>query len=293
MHTDENGRQHWLLVSATPFQGGSTAIAGGIATAQDITERKRAESAEAANQFLSALAHEERLTTAGEMAAGLAHELNQPLTAITYFCDYAASIVRGSRIRRRAELVEALDDIDEQSHRAADIIASLRRFVGRLDTRRAPQDINGIVEETVRFAGWTIQNAGGQIDLELADHLPHVTVDRTQIHQVLMNLIRNASAAMLQAGSDPRAITIVTATADDDTEPALQVTVGDTGPGVPADTAHQVFAPYQSSTPNSLGLGLWISRSIIEAHGGRLWADFDAPGGLFHFTLPVENDAGA
>lgn len=230
--------------------------------------------------------------TAGEMTAGLAHELNQPLSAIVQYCDLATSIVRDTRIRRRGELTEALEDITQQAHRAGDIIANLRRFVGRSEASREPNDINDVIREAVDFMAWDLQHAGITVHRELTEDLPGVTIDRTQIEQVLVNLVRNATDAMTEAESDPRIVTISTATDAMHGESVIRVTVADTGPGVPKAIADRLFSPFQSTKPNGLGMGLWISRSIIESHGGRLSADLDEAGGSFHFTLPLGDTNG-
>lgn len=260
----------------------------GIATIErDVNLERVAEN----HRRLALLAHEERLMVAGEMAAGLAHELNQPLSAIMQFCDLAEGIARSTRMRRRPELTEALDDINQQAQRAGDIVVSLRRFLGRSEAVREARNINDVIRETAGFTRWSLEHADASLHLDLAEWLPPVAIDRTQIEQVLVNLIRNASEAMEDANSNPRRIIIESALATPDDASAVHVTVRDTGPGIPEQLTKLLFSPFQTTKPNGLGLGLWISRSIIEAHGGRLWFDNKGPGSAFHFILRVDEDS--
>lgn len=230
----------------------------------------------------------ERLLTAGEMAAGLAHELNQPLVSIVHFCDLASSITRASRIGRRAELLEALDGVAEQAERAGEIVRDLRRFLARRPAERQPHDINGIVAEGERFMDWALEQRGIDVQLALDDGIPSVIVDRTQIEQVIVNLLRNSIEAFEEHDNESPEIVISTRSVSLDARRFVEVGVTDNGPGVAQQIVSGLFSPFQTTKPNGLGMGLWICRSIIEAHGGRLWVDRNvAPGARFVFTLPI------
>ncbi len=276
------GRSLDVELTATALvdrQGDSYAVA---ATEHDVSTERFIE----ARRRQAAVAHEERLTTAGEMAAGLAHELNQPLTAIMHFSDLARSILKPSRMRRREELVEALAGITQQTDRAGTIIRNLRRFVGRVEPDRQPGDINEVVRGTMSFMSWDLEQYGITTELHLAGELPPIPIDQSQIEQVLVNMIRNSAEAMTEAASEPRRLRIETGPLWDEGRAGVTVMVHDTGPGLPAETSKLLFNPFQTSKPNGLGMGLWIARSIVEAHGGRLYAEpSDGTGATFRFTL--------
>lgn len=241
-------------------------------------------------QQLAEFAHAARITTAGEIAAGLAHELNQPVTSIVQFCDAALSIAQRFDSKRRDELIDVLTETVAQARRAGDIIHGLRRFLGRREPLRSLHSIDDIIMETAALMRPICDAQNVELSLTLADRLPLVPVDKTQISQVLVNLIRNSADAMVAANSNTRRITISTQ-GDDRLAWGILVTTRDTGPGVDEDTAARLFKPFHSSKPNGLGMGLWISRSIVESHGGRLWANAQARGGAtFHFSLPAANE---
>ncbi len=284
-----DGRIFDVAISATALaneQGQSYAIAS---TVRDITPELEVR----AQRRQAELAHHERLTTAGEMATGIAHELNQPLTAIMHFSDLARSILGRSRMARRGEVMEALTGITQQADRAGSIIRSLRHFVGRQEGRRESCTINDVVNDTVSFMRWDLENLAVTTELHLADDVPSMTCDRSQIEQVIVNIMRNSAEAMDEAQSPHRHITISTRNLQDQAQGGVEVTIQDTGPGVPAKTANLLFAPFQTTKTNGLGMGLWIARSIVEAHGGRLWPELqEGPGATFHFTLRQRNGGG-
>jgi two-component system CheB/CheR fusion protein len=256
-------------------------------TERDITLIREAE----AQRRQAEIALEARLTTAGEMAAGLAHELSQPVTSVVHFCDVALSIAKAFDPQRRDELIEVLTDATAQSHRAGEIIRNLRRFLGRPETVRSAQQLNAIIQDAARFIRTDCRKHSAKLILDLADPLPDVVVDNTQIGQVLVNLVKNSLDAMLHANSEPRRITIRTGLVEAHGVRSVQTTVQDTGPGLDQEQAERLFEPFRTHKPNGLGMGLWISRSIVESHGGRLWADKSNVGGAaFHFSLPVADD---
>lgn len=257
--------------------------------ARDLTERQ---AAEARLQELQArLLHVSRLSAAGEMASALAHELNQPLTA-------AASAVRAAqRMLARlpgdatapAEVREAMDLAAGQALRAGQIVRRLRSFVargGEADTRL--EDLATLTEEASALALVGARERGVHVELRFDPRLPRVVVDRIQIQQVLLNLIRNALEAMTQetqdaAGPRRRELTVTASAA---CAGMVEVAVADTGPGLAPGLAGRLFGSFASTKPGGLGMGLSICRSIIEAHGGRLWAGPNPGGGsLFGFTL--------
>ncbi len=248
----------------------------------DITERNRVE--EAMRQHQAQLAHVSRVSVMGQMAAGLAHELNQPLTAIVSYTRGCAHRIR-SRSGRATKLREAMEEAAAQAERAADIIRSLRTMIGKGEPRRDWKDVNALVHQVLPFAEAETHLHGVAVRLELTPHLPRVQVDGIQIEQVILNLVRNAVDAMQETASERRTLIISTAKSAGD---RVEVAVRDAGRGFPPEIASHIFEPFFTTKSNGLGMGLSISRSIIEAHGGNLWASANADGGTtFHFTLPA------
>jgi PAS domain S-box-containing protein len=226
--------------------------------------------------------HAARLTSAGQMAAALAHELNQPLTAITNSVNAAKRLLaRG----RRADLTtaqEIADEAAEQTLRASEIIRRLRQFVAGGDTERRVEVLPSMIEEAVGLVSSSLAPLAFQPNYEFDDRAQDVVVNRIQIQQVLVNLIRNAFEAM--AEREPRQVTLTTRALDNG---MIEVAVADLGSGIPHDIAGRLFEPFVSSKHDGMGVGLSISRSIIEAHDGRLTAEPGPEGGtVFRFTLP-------
>jgi PAS domain S-box-containing protein len=247
----------------------------------DVTERKRAE--EAARNHQAELTHVLRVTSMGEMAAGLAHEINQPLSAIA---NYAQGSVRRLRANPAdvGPVLAVIDDIAAEALRAGEIIRRLRSLIRKEAPRQDWVDVNEVVGEVVRLLEPETRQHGVTVRVYADVQLPTVVVDRIQIEQVILNLVRNAVDAMLEV-SGRRELVIRTAAAGGDW---VELSVRDTGPGLTAGVLERLFDPFFSTKPAGLGMGLSISRTIIEAHHGRLWVTSPAGGGAdFHFTLPV------
>ncbi len=272
-------KRQWSVVSMSTFNTGDGRHA--VLVHEDVSERKRLE--ERDRRLRAELAHVSRLTTAGELATGLAHELNQPLTAITHNCDAVMSSVK-SDSQFDNELLETVHDISEQAQRAGGIIRSMRALVRKESTDMVPTDINKLVRETVRLTGPEARERGVSVLLRLDETLPHPTIDPVQIQQVLVNLERNSVEAMWQANSPVKELTIETSRHGSD---HLEVCITDTGPGIEPEFARRLFTAFQTTKANGMGLGLSISRSIVEEHGGRLWIDPASEGvTIFRFTIP-------
>lgn len=239
--------------------------------------RRRAEAQ--IRQHEAILARVSRAAVAGELATLLAHELNQPLAAVCLQADLAVHLATDSA---PAELKAALEEVAEQSRRAAEIVRSLRRTVRQADSERGPVDLNAVVRDVARLLDWRARRAGAGVSLELApDPLPPTYGDRVQLEQVLVNLLQNALEAV-EAVTGPRLVTLVTAR----TGESLEVRVRDTGPGVGAPA--KVFERFYTTKPDGMGLGLAISQSIARAHGGDLTAAMRPEGGAeFTCVLPV------
>ncbi len=256
-----------------------------------ILGRQRNRAAETQRRHLSELAHLGRVKTAECLAGALAHELNQPLTAVALQADVARQRLAAGN--KSGELDAALREIAEQSLRASEIVRALRNLVRRTDSERQIVDLRELVEETMRL----MQSVAKQTQVELRSQSVLqsllVQVDRVQIEQVLLNLLQNAVDALSSTASIERRVTI---TASQSSPREVRVEVNDSGPGIAAELAQRLFDPFCSSKSHGLGMGLAISQSIIEAHGGRLWLataeepnhqNSPAPGTTFAFTLPV------
>lgn len=247
---------------------------------RDLTERERSE--RRIDQLQAELMHVARLGELGQMGAALAHELNQPLAAIVNYLLAARRLLQ-SVPEAPARIGEAMEKAAAQADRAGQVIRRLREFVARGETDRRQENVNALIEEAEALALVGAKSAGVTTRLMLQPNLPLVMVDKVQIQQVLLNLIRNAIEAM--DASQERVLTVEAAAADG----MVTVTVADTGPGLSAEVAQNLFQPFVTTKARGMGVGLSICRSIIEAHGGRIWASTHAGGGtIFAFTVPSE-----
>lgn len=250
---------------------------------RDITDRKQAELR--VRELQSELYRAARLGELGEMAAAIAHELNQPLTAVTNYVEAARHGIR----QRKGSLPDKIDEMMEkaaaQARRAGEVIRYVRAMAGREQTKYLPEDLNAVVEEAAGLALIDAESKGISAILDLAPDLPPCPMNRTQIQQVLLNLVRNGVDAM--EASDVRELTVRTLP---DGERQIEVSVADTGTGLPEEVRAQLFKPFVTTKSEGMGIGLSISRSIIDAHGGRLWVEDKEGGGtVFHFTLPARD----
>jgi len=250
--------------------------------AKDITDLKQAEAA--SRQHQADLAHVLRLGTMGEIVAGLAHEINQPLGAIT---NYAGGCQRRmqSGTLHLADVGEVIDRISEEALRAGEILRRVRRLIRKEPMRCEAIDVNAVVSDAARVMRSEAHLRGTTIRLALAPELPTVNGDGIQIEQVMVNLLLNAVEALESVPSSERDLAVRTSLVDG---AAIEVSVRDTGGGLAAPISEMVFAPFVTTKANGLGMGLAISRSIIDAHNGRLWVQPNPDrGSTFHFTLPL------
>lgn len=249
-----------------------------IGFVRDLTERQQTE--RRLHELQSELLHVSRLSAMGQMASALAHELNQPLTAIMNYVRAARRFMEdGAGINPKA--IEAMDKAVAQTTRAGQIIRRLREFVEKGRTNQARDNLNKVVEEASALALVGARESGVKVIFSLSPSLPDVQVDRIQIQQVILNLIRNSIEAM--AESEWRELSIRTGVRGAEAE----VEIADTGSGLTAQVMAQLFQPFVTTKSQGMGLGLSISRSIIDAHGGRIWAEPGAAEGVtFRFTVP-------
>ena len=247
----------------------------------DITRQRRAE--EEVERGREELAHALRVSTLGELATSLAHEINQPLTVIASNAQ-AIRLTLKSHDMKRDELVEALDDVAEDAHRAAEVIRRLRALFQKVRSDRRPLDVNDPIVEVTSLLRKELERKRVALDLNLGTKMPQVLGDVVQLQQVFLNVVVNACEAMNSTNDGPRKLLIETAHRDPRN---VTIDVRDTGTGVKeADLSH-IFDRFVTTKPNGLGMGLSISRSIIDAHGGRIWATRNDDRGLtIHCELP-------
>lgn len=256
---------------------------GFVGILRDLTERK-AQTREAEG-LRARLTHVGRLGTLGEMVSGIAHEVNQPLTAISTYAAACRRMVQAGTIGGE-ELAGTLDKIGAQAERAGQVIRGLRALVRRRDEQREPLDVNRLIRDVIKLVDFEVRQAGYRLVLDLADALPATMGDAVQIQQVVLNLIRNGLDAMLERASDD-ILVVETAFADG----MIEIRVIDSGPGLPEASRERLFEPFFTTKAQGIGLGLSICKSIIAAHRGELAGETALGGGArFRVRLPQVGD---
>ena len=264
----------------------------GVAFVLDLTEQKRAqEKLQQAQQSLYAtrveLARVSRLTTMGELAASIAHEVNQPLTAVTNNASACLRLLANRNLDPEI-LREALEGILADGNRASAVIARIRAFIKKSPAETSELDINQVIQEVLALVGHELQKKQVFTEFRLAKTSPLVRADRVQLQQVLLNLIMNAIEAMGAVTDRPRVLSLHSQINESG---EVIVAIGDSGTGLGSEI-EQLFAPFFTTKANGMGLGLNISRSLVENHGGRVWANPNSPhGAVFSFTLPLVEKA--
>jgi two-component system sensor kinase FixL len=248
---------------------------------RDLTERQEAE--RRIQDLQAELLHASRLSVMGQMASTMAHELNQPLTAVTNYLEAGRQLLAtGTGSPER--LNEMMEKAIAQAQRAGDVIRRLRGFVSKGETERRIQNLNQLVEEALALALVGARQRGVRASLELDYALPPVLVDHVQVQQVVLNLVRNAVEAMEQV--ERRELTVGTRAVPE--QGMAEVIVADTGPGIAPEVADRLFQPFVTTKATGMGLGLSICREIVEAHHGRLTtAPVSSGGTVFRVTLPI------
>jgi PAS domain S-box-containing protein len=256
---------------------------------RDITDRKRAEEELRASEkrLLDAqmeLARVTRVTTLGELTASIAHEVNQPLAAVVNAAGACRRWLDGDTPNLE-EAHRALDWITREGNRASEVIQRVRALAKKTDIEKVPLDVNDVVREVIALVQRQLMSQQVSLHVELASTLPTVTGDRVQLQQVIINLVMNGTEAMQSVTDRQRELVI--RSRQDETEQVL-VSVADCGVGISAENAGRLFNAFFTTKSSGMGIGLSICRSIIEAHGGRLWATANIPhGATFQFTLPA------
>jgi PAS domain S-box-containing protein len=276
----KNGEEFPVELSISPIQDGESVLF--IGYLRDITDRN------ALNFARIELAHVKQMMAMGEMAASIAHEINQPLAAI------ATNAAAG--LRWLAAVTPALDEasnalthIVNDARRASEVIGGIRSMFKKEPQAAALQDVNELIQEVLALVRREVENHRIAIHAELLDDLPQIPANRAQLRQVIVNLLMNAVEAMDAVTDSARAVRIKTEVYDPS---YLRIAVEDTGTGIDPKNIDRIFDAFFSAKPNGMGMGLSICRSIIEAHGGRVWATTNVPrGAIFQFTLPRQRGA--
>ncbi|MFA1625052.1 PAS domain S-box protein, partial [Rhizobium mongolense] len=275
------GDYRWFSDRAVPLRDEDGNILKWYGFVVDIEDRKRAE--EALHKAQAELAHVARVATMGALTSSIAHELHQPLGAIVTNANAALRWLAGQP-PDIDEVRETLGRIVRDGHRAGEVIGGMRALIKKTAAVTARVDLNGLIEDAVALVQSELRRHRILLRTELADDLPPVAGDRVQLQQVILNLMMNGIEAMNEVADRPRELLI---TSRREASGAVLVAVHDTGTGFDPQSAEQVFAPFYSTKAEGLGMGLAICQSIIEAHGGRLWASAHEPSGaVFQFTLP-------
>jgi two-component system sensor kinase FixL len=277
----KNGHDVLVSLSVAPIFDGSGAMIGASKTARDVTERKRSE--ERLLGMQNELAHVGRLSAMGQMSAAIAHELNQPLTAIANYAKAAQRLLQNENPepRQLQSAREAMEKAVTQTLRAGTIIRYLRDFVEKRESRKSPEDMKEVIREAVSLGMVGHSHSNVKLILSLKPGLPRVPIDKVQIQQVLLNLVRNAMEAMAEV--EKRELTISCDLGSED----LCITVRDTGPGLAPQVAARLFQPFVTTKTDGMGIGLKICQSIIEGHGGTIVARPGGPGATFVIHLPL------
>jgi len=287
--TDERRAQRALELANQELEGRvkartSELLSANVQLRHEMAERLRTE--ERLHEQQAQLAHALRVRTLGEMTAELAHEVNQPLSAISNYVHGTQQRLESGSLSKE-EIGSTLAFIARESQRAADVIRRAKRFAGTQQPIRAPVNLHKLVHEALEMLAYKIREQQIQVVLELAAELPQAAGDELQVQQVVINLLRNAIEAIGASQPTQRLIQVTTRVGGDEVE----FIVEDSGAGLQIGQPERIFEAFYTTRPEGLGLGLPISRAIIEAHGGRLWADVEcALGARFRFTLPVWDD---
>jgi PAS domain S-box-containing protein len=280
----KNGKLYHEQMTITPLKNETGRTTHLIATGQDVTALIEAKEQDRKRQ--AELTHVARLSTLGGMVSGLAHELNQPLCAIT---TYAQTCLRKMRAGEAhlSDLQHGLNQIVRQAERADEIFSRIRNFSRKSQMRRQRADIREIIETTIGFIQTELDHNNVQLKLSFPRTTQLVFADAIQIQQVVLNLVRNSLDALSATADREKCITIKVASEDRN---FTKVTVSDTGPGCPSEELHRVFEPFFTTKDAGLGVGLSISQAIVEGHGGKLWLSSSSPqGSTFCLTLPTWN----
>jgi two-component system sensor kinase FixL len=279
-----DGQVRWVAAQGTvecDARGKPTLVRGVV---RDVTQQRQAE--DDAAELRRKLAHAGRVTMLGQLSSALAHELSQPLSAILQNAEAAQILLARDPVNMK-EVRAIVDDVLRDDRRAAEVVQRLRAWLKQGQMRPEALALHELAEDVLALVRADAASKHVTLECAVRRTLPPVFGDRVQLSQVLLNLVMNGIDAVMEANAEPRRV-LVEAAVDGDR--CCRVSVSDTGPGIPEDRLERIFDPFFTAKTEGLGIGLSISRSIIEAHGGRLWAENCARGATFHFTLPLRSE---
>jgi two-component system, LuxR family, sensor kinase FixL len=273
-----------VLPFPTPLRDTSGAIVGAVNMVVDVTDRKRAEERE--RELQAELLHVSRLAAMGQIASIIAHELNQPLAAVVNYVEGCRSLLESSEITDAGLIRDALAQVSQQALHAGQILRRVRGFIGRRSCERERVNIADLLHQASTLAIVGAKPNSSTVSVRSNGAPQFVVGDKTQLQQVVFNLVRNAVEAMQE--SEQRELLLATASSENN---MVEVSIADTGPGIDEEIRSQLFEPFVTTKRNGMGIGLSLCRTIIEAHGGQLWAEPSPNGGtVFRFTLPAISD---
>ena len=269
-----------MYLSVGEYEG--SGFSGYVGIIRDLTEDVRRR--DAFDRLQQAHFHLSRVSAMDQMGSAIAHELNQPLTAIMNYLE-AGQVILGRDIEDQADRIKnIMQKSSDQARRAAQILARLRQFIETGDVEKSTVDLPDIARQSLELVEPMVRKNQIEVRLKVEPDLPYVVANAVQLQQVLVNLIRNASEAMESARYKNLEVEVSKFGAD-----MVQVSISDTGPGLEPKTMETIFEPFNSTKSGGLGVGLSISRTIINNHNGRLWAEPNLPTGtIFNFTIPIE-----
>jgi PAS domain S-box-containing protein len=280
-----DGSKRYVSVSGLPVFDETGRFVGYRGVGRHITERKRAE--EALRSAQAELAHANRVATMGQLTASVAHEVSQPIAATVMNAQAALRWI-GAQPPNLNEVRQSLGQIVDNSKRAGDVIGRIRALIKKAPPQKEALEINEAILEVIALTRGEVVQNGIAVRTQLADGLPRIQADRVQLQQVILNLIVNAVQAMSGASDGTRELLIATSA---DASNGILVSLRDSGPGLDPASLERLFDAFYTTKSSGLGMGLSICRSIIEAHGGRIWASANEPrGAVFHLSLPLERD---
>jgi two-component system sensor histidine kinase DctS len=283
----KDGQLLHVWISPKPQFDAAGAYIGSLNVVLDVTDRRRAE--EKARSHLEQLAHVARVASMGEMASAIAHEINQPLTAIANYANAALRLIKAGKLSPE-ETADTLQRLATEAERAGAVVRKMRGFVRSEEGHLQAIGVDALFADVLRLTRAEAAQYEVDVTAQAAETLPAVLADTIQIEQVLLNLVRNAMEAIEGAGATQRRVVLSASRAGDG---MIEIQVRDTGPGLTAAAAEKVFEPFYTTKNEGIGIGLALSRSIVDAHGGRLWADASSPGAVFRLTLPIAEESHA